>query len=163
MVRGDSHSASIAAASILAKVSRDRYMVQMAERYPQYRFEKHKGYPTKLHYQLLRQYGPVPSTAKPFLKSCERRGRCRRVGRWGEALAAEYLRRQGYKLLSSGYCCRMGEIDLIGVRDGILAFVEVKTRQNERFGQGREFVDQRKQGADSRRMPSSIWLEASLL
>lgn len=69
----------------------------------------------------------------------------RRVGRWGEALAAEYLRRQGYKLLSSGYCCRMGEIDLIGVRDGILAFVEVKTRQNERFGQGREFVDQRKQ------------------
>ena len=69
----------------------------------------------------------------------------RRVGRWGEALTAEYLRRQGYKLLSSGYCCRMGEIDLIGVRDGILAFVEVKTRQNERFGQGREFVDQRKQ------------------
>ena len=69
----------------------------------------------------------------------------RRVGRWGEALAAEYLRRQGYKLLSSGYCCRMGEIDLIGVREGILAFVEVKTRQNERFGQGREFVGQRKQ------------------
>ena len=68
VVRGDSHSASIAAASILAKVSRDRYMVQMAERYPQYRFEKHKGYPTKLHYQLLRQDGPCPIHRKTFLK-----------------------------------------------------------------------------------------------
>ena len=47
---------------------RDRYMVQMAERYPQYRFEKHKGYPTKLHYQLLRQYGPCPIHRKTFLK-----------------------------------------------------------------------------------------------
>ena len=43
-------------------------MVQMAERYPQYRFEKHKGYPTKLHYQLLRQYGPCPIHRKTFLK-----------------------------------------------------------------------------------------------
>lgn len=69
----------------------------------------------------------------------------RLVGRWGEALVAEYLRRQGYRLLATGYRCRMGEIDLIGVRDGVLAFVEVKTRQDGRFGQGREFVDRRKQ------------------
>lgn len=69
----------------------------------------------------------------------------RLVGRWGEALVAEYLRRQGYKLLATGYRCRMGEIDLIGTRNGILAFVEVKTRQDDRFGQGREFVDRRKQ------------------
>lgn len=68
VVKGDAHSASIAAASILAKVSRDRYMVQMAEQYPQYQFEKHKGYPTKLHYQLLRQYGPCPIHRKTFLK-----------------------------------------------------------------------------------------------
>lgn len=68
VVKGDTRSASIAAASILAKVSRDRYMVQMAERYPQYQFEKHKGYPTKLHYQLLRQYGPCPIHRKTFLK-----------------------------------------------------------------------------------------------
>lgn len=69
----------------------------------------------------------------------------RLVGRWGEALVAEYLRRQGYKLLATGYRCRMGEIDLIGTRNGILAFVEVKTRQDGRFGRGREFVDRRKQ------------------
>ena len=68
VVKGDSKSASIAAASILAKVARDRYMVDMAERYPQYAFEKHKGYPTKLHYERLRQYGPCPIHRQSFLK-----------------------------------------------------------------------------------------------
>ena len=64
-----SFSASIAAASILAKVSRDRYMVEMAERYPEYRFEKHKGYGTKVHYEALRQYGPSPIHRRTFLKN----------------------------------------------------------------------------------------------
>lgn len=68
VVKGDSLSASIAAASILAKVSRDRYMVELAQTYPEYRFEKHKGYPTKLHYELLRQYGPCPIHRRSFLK-----------------------------------------------------------------------------------------------
>ena len=68
VVHGDARSASIAASSILAKVSRDRFMVELAEQYPQYAFEKHKGYPTKLHYQLLRQYGPSPVHRKTFLK-----------------------------------------------------------------------------------------------
>ena len=68
VVHGDARSASIAAASILAKVSRDRFIVELAEQYPQYAFEKHKGYPTKLHYQLLRQYGPSPVHRKTFLK-----------------------------------------------------------------------------------------------
>lgn len=67
-VKGDSLSVSIAAASILAKVSRDRYMREMAERYPQYAFERHKGYPTKLHYELLRQHGPCPIHRRSFLK-----------------------------------------------------------------------------------------------
>lgn len=68
IVKGDSLSASIAAASILAKVSRDRYMEEMAVEYPQYAFEKHKGYPTKLHYELLRQYGSCPIHRRSFLK-----------------------------------------------------------------------------------------------
>ena len=68
VVKGDGKSASIAAASILAKVSRDRYMLEMAELYPQYAFEKHKGYPTKLHYERLRQYGPCPIHRLTFLK-----------------------------------------------------------------------------------------------
>ena len=68
VVKGDSLSASIAAASILAKVSRDRYMEEMAAEYPQYAFEQHKGYPTKFHYEKLRQYGPCPIHRRTFLK-----------------------------------------------------------------------------------------------
>ena len=69
VVKGDSLSASIAAASVLAKVSRDRFMVEMAERYPEYRFDKHKGYGTRLHYELLRTYGPSPIHRRTFLKN----------------------------------------------------------------------------------------------
>lgn len=69
VVKGDSLSASIAAASILAKVARDRFMLEMAQRYPEYHFEQHKGYGTKLHYEMLRQYGPCPIHRRTFLKN----------------------------------------------------------------------------------------------
>lgn len=68
IVKGDSKSASISAASILAKVSRDRYMLEMAEKYPEYQFEKHKGYGTKLHYEMIEKYGVSPIHRKTFLK-----------------------------------------------------------------------------------------------
>lgn len=68
VVKGDSLCADIAAASVLAKVSRDRYMMQMDELYPQYRFAKHKGYGTKLHYEMLREYGPSPIHRLSFLR-----------------------------------------------------------------------------------------------
>ena len=68
IVKGDSLSASIAAASILAKVSRDRFMAEMAEKYPEYRFDKHKGYGTALHKELLARYGPCPIHRRTFLK-----------------------------------------------------------------------------------------------
>lgn len=71
VVRGDGRSASIAAASILAKVSRDRYMEEMGRRYPQYQFEKHKGYGTALHYALLDRFGPSPIHRRSFLKKWE--------------------------------------------------------------------------------------------
>lgn len=74
IVKGDSLSASVAAASILAKVSRDRFMVEMAEKYPEYRFEQHKGYGTKLHYEMLDRYGPSPIHRRTFLKSWEGKG-----------------------------------------------------------------------------------------
>lgn len=69
IVKGDANSISIACASILAKVSRDRYMLKMSEKYPQYLFEKHKGYGTKLHYQMLDEYGPSEIHRQSFLKS----------------------------------------------------------------------------------------------
>ena len=68
VVKGDAASASIAAASILAKVSRDRYMLELDKQYPQYQLAKHKGYPTKLHYELLDRYGIQPFYRRSFLK-----------------------------------------------------------------------------------------------
>lgn len=68
VVQGDSLSASIAAASVLAKVSRDDVMLRMAEEYPGYGFEVHKGYGTKAHYEALRKFGPSPIHRRTFLK-----------------------------------------------------------------------------------------------
>ncbi len=68
VVGGDAKSQSIAAASILAKVARDRYMLEMAKKYPQWQFEKHKGYGTKLHYEMIDKYGESPIHRPSFLK-----------------------------------------------------------------------------------------------
>ena len=68
VIGGDGKCADIAAASVLAKVTRDRYMLQMAELYPQYGFEKHKGYGTKAHYEAIRAYGPSPIHRPSFLR-----------------------------------------------------------------------------------------------
>lgn len=68
VVQGDSRSASIAAASVLAKVTRDDYMLKMAEEYPGFGFDIHKGYGTKAHYAALQEFGPCPIHRKTFLK-----------------------------------------------------------------------------------------------
>ena len=76
VVGGDGKSASIAAASILAKVARDRYVSEELDAlYPQYRFAKHKGYGTKLHYEMLDQFGPSPAHRVTFLKKWEQRAK----------------------------------------------------------------------------------------
>ncbi len=71
IVKGDSLSASIAAASILAKVSRDHFMLEMAVKYPEYRFDRHKGYGTELHRAKLREFGPCPIHRRTFLKKLD--------------------------------------------------------------------------------------------
>ena len=69
VIKGDSLSANIAAASVLAKVSRDRHMLEMDRLYPQYGFARHKGYGTKAHYAALEEHGPCPIHRRTFLKS----------------------------------------------------------------------------------------------
>lgn len=68
VIKGDALSASIAAASVLAKVTRDRYMLEISEKYPEYQFPKHKGYGTKLHYEMLEKYGISDIHRRSFLK-----------------------------------------------------------------------------------------------
>ena len=69
IIKGDAKSVSIAAASILAKVTRDRYMEELGEKYPEYGFEKHKGYGTKAHIEVIKKYGITPEHRKTFLKN----------------------------------------------------------------------------------------------
>ena len=83
-------------------------------------------------------------------------GRNNLSGAWGEALAAEYLRKQRYEIVASGYRCRFGEIDLIVQNQQFLVFVEVKLRKGEAFAQAREFVDGRKQ--ERLRLTASLYL-----
>lgn len=83
-------------------------------------------------------------------------GRNNLSGAWGEALAAEYLRKKHYKVVASGYRCRFGEIDLIVQDRKFLVFVEVKLRKNAKFAQALEYVDRRKQ--DKIRTTASMYL-----
>lgn len=83
-------------------------------------------------------------------------GTSKLTGAWGEALAAEYLRRKHYRVVASGYHSRFGEIDLIAQNRKFLVFVEVKLRKSAKFAQAREYVDFRKQ--DKLRMTASIYL-----
>ena len=72
LVKGDAKCISIAAASVLAKVSRDRYMLELDRQYPAYRFAQHKGYPTALHYEMIKQHGVSPIHRKSFLKTLDK-------------------------------------------------------------------------------------------
>ncbi len=140
VVKGDATSACIAAASILAKVSRDRYMLELAKQYPEYEFPKHKGYGTKLHCERIYQYGVSPVHRKSFMgKILARRDQPDR-GQAGEQAVAEELERQGYEIVTRNYHSRYGEIDIIAKKDGFLAFVEVKARNPRSKGTPAEAV-----------------------
>ena len=83
----------------------------------------------------------------------------RLLGRWGEALAAEYLRKKGFRILEAGWRCRFGEIDLIAADRKYLCFVEVKLRKSAAFGGAGEFVDRRKQ--EKLRATAELYLSQS--
>ena len=131
LVKGDGTSAAVAAASIVAKVSRDHYMAELDARYPEYQFNRHKGYGTKLHYEMLDQYGESPVHRHSFLKSYyakKGKGAPAGTGAKGEQLAADYLTARGCAILARNWRCPYGELDLIARQGETLIFAEVKTR-----------------------------------
>lgn len=83
-------------------------------------------------------------------------GQSKLLGRWGEALAARYLEKKGYRLVAGNYTCRYGEIDLIVANRTYLVFVEVKLRKSDAFAAAAEFVDRRKQ--QRIRTTAELWL-----
>jgi putative endonuclease len=84
-------------------------------------------------------------------------GRNNIVGAWGEAVAAEYIRKKRYKVIATGYRCRYGEIDLIAQNNQYLLFIEVKLRRSNRFAEAKEFVDSHKQ--ERLRTTASVYLD----
>lgn len=151
VVKGDATSACIAAASILAKVARDRYMEDIARQYPQYMFEKHKGYGTALHYEMIDKHGISPIHRASFLKNYEQKHGAqaqehkKQAGKLGESAVCEWLENAGYRILFKNYSCEWGELDIIAVDEKYIAFVEVKTRKPNGYGTPREAVSTAKQ------------------
>lgn len=177
IVKGDAKSASIAAASILAKVSRDRHMLEMAEKYPQYAFEKHKGYGTKLHYERLNEHGPSDIHRVTFLKKWKTgsinqetfggtyspdehpaKPVSKVLGDLGESLALKYLSEKGYATVETGFRSFFGEIDLIVKDLSYIVFAEVKLRKSKNFAQAREQVTKSKQ--EKIKATASMWLSS---
>ena len=131
IINGDCMSASIAAASILAKVSRDRYMVENSKIYPEYFFEKHKGYGTKLHYKMIDENGLCDIHRNSFLKKyfIKKGIYLDKTLNRGEEIARKYLLRKEYNIIETNFKVYYGEIDIIATKDDIIYFIEVKQRK----------------------------------
>jgi len=132
LVRGDSKSASVAAAGVVAKVTRDDMLLKLHEQYPQYGFAGHKGYGSPAHIEAIKRYGPCPEHRMSFapLKFVNGEGLFHdlppNAGRLAEEFAAEWLRGKGFHIRERNWRTRNGEVDIIAVRDGTAAFIEVK-------------------------------------
>ncbi len=145
IVGGDAKSASIGAASIVAKCTRDQLMREAHELYPQYNFAQHKGYPTKAHYAAIETHGLCPIHRRSFFKNKKKGSKAPDSGRQGEDFAAQTLIEQGYTILARNYRGAGGEIDLIATKDTHLCFVEVKTRALGHLVSPGQAVDTKKQ------------------
>jgi ribonuclease HII/Holliday junction resolvase-like predicted endonuclease len=151
VIKGDQTVDVIKAASIIAKVTRDNMMEQYDIIFPEYGFKKHKGYGTKEHMNKLRlnkacaihrkSFKPV-AAAMPTLSWLRKE---RKIGQWGEQVAAVYLIERGYEILTMNvHCAPYGEIDIIAEKDGIIIFVEVKIYSKKKLGTPDQNIDQNK-------------------
>ena len=159
VVQGDGKSAAIAAASILAKVSRDRHMAAMAEKYPGYGFEQHYGYPVKAHYQAIAELGPCELHRKTFLKNLAEKHPAVNRGAQGEEAAAVFLENNGFRILTRNFKAVEGELDIVAERDALVHIVEVKQRANDRVERPAAWVNPAKQ--NRLRTAALHWLSQS--
>jgi ribonuclease HII len=153
IIKGDSLSLSIAAASILAKVTRDEIMQKLNRKFPYYGFSRHKGYGTREHEKKLKKFGPSELHRFSFrpvknfiLRQTTGAGvNGKKLGRWGEKRAIKFLQNNGYKILNQNVRTRNGEVDIVAEDNGTVVFIEVKTRFSQNFGRGEEALSLFKQ------------------
>ncbi len=148
VIDGDEKVHVIAAASIIAKVTRDRMMRNYDIIFPEYGFAQHKGYGTKQHLQQLREHLACSIHRKSFRPVKEYMPRLsdlkknRRLGQWGERLAAQQLVRKGYDIIEMNFnAAPHGEIDIVARDRETIVFVEVKTSSQKKLGRPEEQVD----------------------
>ncbi|MBC8323269.1 MAG: ribonuclease HII [Candidatus Marinimicrobia bacterium] len=149
IIKGDDKVDCIRAASIIAKVTRDRIMEQYDIIFPEYGFAKHKGYGTKLHLEKLREHKASLIHRKSFKPVSENLPtitwlqKNRKIGQWGEQLAAMEYYKNGYKIHAlNHHSAPYGEIDIIAEKDDEIVFAEVKTAAGKTFGGIENQVDE---------------------
>jgi ribonuclease HII/Holliday junction resolvase-like predicted endonuclease len=151
IIGGDDEVPSISAASIVAKVTRDRIMRNYALAYPEYGFDRNKGYGTREHINALQNHMACPIHRKSFnpvqnhLPTLTHLKDHRLVGKWGEKLAARYFVHNSYHIKEMNYSAPLyGEIDLIIRNGNEIIFVEVKTATQTKLGQPEDQIDDSK-------------------
>lgn len=147
IIKGDAKSMSIGAASIVAKVYRDRLMEAFEEVYPGYGFGANKGYGSAEHIEGIKKLGITPIHRKTFVKNFlpQDGDTTTDKGNRGEALAAKQMEKMGYEILERNFHALKGEIDIIAKKDSYIVFTEVKYRKNEAMGSPAEAVNHWKQ------------------
>ena len=153
MPKADDLIKEVSAASIIAKVARDRYMIDLAEKYPEYGFEKHVGYGTAKHMAAIREFGITPEHRKSFEPIRSLVGFSKpdivvknttSIGMKGESAVCEYLKKLGHTIISRNFKTKICEIDIVSVFEEKIYFTEVKTRKDNYRGGGLYAVDKKK-------------------
>ncbi|HPF33378.1 MAG TPA: ribonuclease HII [Candidatus Sabulitectum sp.] len=166
LVKGDSRSLSVAAASIIAKVTRDDMMMEAAGKHPGYSFDRHKGYGTAAHLKALKDLGPSPLHRMSFepLASRYETGQLslfpgvQNPGGAGEGAVARHLAKLGYEVLERNWRCPGGEIDIIARKGDRVFFIEVKSSFS---GDGRTQLEKLSfTGTERIRSAAAAWMDA---
>ena len=154
MIKADDLIREVSAASIVAKVARDKYMCELAGKYPEYGFEKHMGYGTVFHRRAIEEFGICPEhrlSFEPckslvgFMREETIKKNTTKIGVRGEEAVCEYLVRQGHEIIIRNYKTYFYEIDIVSVKDKMIYFTEVKYRKNADFGGGLMVINTKKQ------------------
>ena len=146
--KGDFLVKEISAASILAKVERDKYMVELDAVYPEYGFGKHVGYGTAAHQKAMEEFGLTPEhrrSFRPVREIAESKTTTKQLGDRGEQVVVDYLEASGHEIVARNYKTKLFEVDIISRKNEMFYFTEVKYRSDHDFGEALDFIDKKKQ------------------
>ena len=146
--KGDFLVKEISAASILAKVERDKYMAELDAVYPEYGFGKHVGYGTAAHQKAMEEFGLTPEhrrSFRPVREIAEGKTTTKQLGDRGEQVVVDYLVESGHEIVARNYKTKLFEVDIISQKAQVLYFTEVKYRSGRDFGEALDFIDKKKQ------------------